>query len=81
MFLTVSYCSWLSITVSPNSMELLHVSKFLLWLPAISYCVFLYYVDAACLSLSLIVSSYQSFSLLVPWNFLLSLTISKILSL
>ena len=37
MSLTVSYCCWLSLTISLSSMELLHISHFLPWLLAVSH--------------------------------------------
>ena len=38
MFLTVSYCCWLSLTFPPSSIELLNVSHCLIWLLAVSHC-------------------------------------------
>ena len=65
MSLTVSYCFYLSQTVSPvpwsyymsitissSSMEFLHVSYCLLWLLAFSHCLYQYHGVAASLSLS-----------------------------
>ena len=39
MSLTVSYGCWLSFTVSPSVIELLHVSHRLVWLLAFSHCL------------------------------------------
>ena len=35
----VSYAFWLSLTVSPSAIELLHVSHFLPWLFSVSHCL------------------------------------------
>ena len=39
MSITVSYGYWLYLTVSLRAMELLHVSKCLLWLLAVTHCL------------------------------------------
>ena len=39
MYLSVSHCIWLSLTVSPSAIELLHVSNCLLLLLATSHCL------------------------------------------
>ena len=39
MSLTVSYYCWLSLTVCPSALELLHVSNCLLWFMAVSHCL------------------------------------------
>ena len=39
MSLTVSHCCWLSLTVFPSAMELLHVSYCLLVLLAVYHCL------------------------------------------
>ena len=37
--LSLSHCCWLSLTVSPIEIELLHVSYSFLWLLAVSHCI------------------------------------------
>ena len=39
MSLTIFYGYWLSLTVSPIAMDLLHVSHCLLWFLAVSQCL------------------------------------------
>ena len=63
MPLTVSYCCWLSFTVCPSVMELLHASHSLLWLLAVSQCLSQFHGVAACLSGSPIVDGCLSLSL------------------
>ena len=61
------YC-WLYLAVCSSSIELMHVSHCLQWLPAFSHCLFQFHGVAACLSLSLIVSGFLSLSVLAPWS-------------
>ena len=42
MSLTIFHCCWLSLTVSPSSIELMHVDHCLQWLLAFSHYIYMY---------------------------------------
>ena len=76
MSITFSYSCWLSLTVSPSAMELLHVFQFLISVLGFSHCLFKFNVDAYSLSLSPMVACCLSLSLPAPKSFFISITVS-----
>ena len=73
--LTVTFCCWLSLTVSPSPMEMLLESQCLQLLLPISHSISQFKVDYAGLSQSAIIASLLSLSILVPWSCCMFLTI------